>query len=294
VIILIKKNYFVYVLSILLSYLLLGIFVIPKTFSGDVYVSPVLISIGNLQIRWYGFLIAFSILIATLIAENRAKKENISQDDFYSAVIFGVILGVIGARIYYVVFNLDYFLSNPFEIIMINHGGMAIHGGILGAILSVYLYTKFKKNSSIKFFQALDIFTFVLPLAQAIGRWGNFFNHEAYGTPTNLPWKMFVAIEHRMPGYENFEYFHPTFLYESLGNSIIFLFLLYYINYKRKIKGEVTALYLMLYSVLRGFIELLRTDSLYFMGLKTNVIMSIILFIIGFSLFIYLRRKNNE
>jgi phosphatidylglycerol:prolipoprotein diacylglycerol transferase len=105
---------------------------------------------------------------------------------------------------------------------------------------------------------------------------------------------MFVAIEHRMPGYENFEYFHPTFLYESLGNSIIFLFLLYYINYKRKIKGEVTALYLMLYSVLRGFIEILRTDSLYFMGLKTNVIMSIILFIIGFFLFIYLRKNNNE
>lgn len=289
-----KKNYLVYVLTITAAYSLLVLFLLPKAFSGEIYLSPVLFNIGSLEIRWYGFLIAFSILIVTLIAENRAKKENISQDDFYSAVIFGVILGVFGARLYYVAFNLDYYLSNPSEIIMINHGGMAIHGGILGAILSVYLYTKFKKKSSLKFFQALDIFTFVLPLAQAIGRWGNFFNHEAYGSPTDLPWKMFVALEHRMPGYENFKYFHPTFLYESIGNSIIFLILLYYINFKRKVKGEVTALYLIFYSVLRGFIEILRTDSLYFLGIKTNVLMSVILFFVGLFLFIYLRRKNNE
>lgn len=288
------KSYLIYVLSVLGAYVALGIFLLPMAFSGDLYVSPIMLTIGSLEIRWYGFLIALSILIVTLIAEKRAKKENISQDDFYSAVIFGIVLGVIGARLYYVLFNLDYFSQNPSEIIMINHGGMAIHGGILGAIFSIYLYTKLRKNSSLKFLQALDILTFVLPLAQAIGRWGNFFNHEAYGTPTDLPWKMFVAFQHRMPGYENYEYFHPTFLYESLGNSIIFLFLLYYINFKRKIKGEVTALYLMLYSILRGFVEILRTDSLYFMGLKTNVLISVILFVVGLFMWFYLKRRTNE
>lgn len=288
------KKYLIFLLSVLFSYLLLGIFLLPKAFNGELYVSPILLRLGSIEIRWYGFLIAFSILLVTLIAENRAKKEGITQDDFYSAVIIGIIFGVIGARFYYVIFNLDYFLSNPSEIIMINHGGMAIHGGILGAILSVFIYTKYRKKTSLRFLQALDIFTFVLPLAQAIGRWGNFFNHEAYGSPTNLPWKMFVALQDRMPGYENSQYFHPTFLYESLGNSIIFLFLLYYINYKRKVKGEVTALYLILYSILRGFIEILRTDSLYFMGLKTNVLISIVLFFVGIIMFIFLRRKKYE
>ncbi|MGM0639847.1 MAG: prolipoprotein diacylglyceryl transferase [Thermotogota bacterium] len=289
-----KKSYLMYVFTVLISFSILGIFLLPKAFSGDLYVSPIMITIGSLEIRWYGFLIALSILIVTLIAEKRAKKEDVSQDDFYSAVIFGIILGVIGARLYYVAFNLDYFSNNPLEIIMINHGGMAIHGGILGAILSIYIYTKFRKKSSLNFLQALDILTFVLPLAQSIGRWGNFFNHEAYGSPTDLPWKMFVAFQHRMPGYENYEFFHPTFLYESLGNSLIFLFLLYYINFKRKIKGEITALYLMLYSILRGFVEILRTDSLYFLGLKTNVLISVILFFVGLFMMIYLKRRNNE
>ncbi|BBE31946.1 prolipoprotein diacylglyceryl transferase [Tepiditoga spiralis] len=232
-------------------------------------------------------------MLAVSIAEKQAKKEKILENDFFGAIIFGIIFGIIGARLYYVTFNWNYFSQYPTEIIKTWHGGMAIHGGVLGSILAAYIYTK-RKKCSMKFLQSLDLFTFVLPLAQAIGRWGNFMNHEAYGGPTELPWKMFIALKDRMPGYESYSYFHPTFLYESILDLSIFLFLLYYIRNKRNSFGEVTALYLILYSIGRGFIETLRTDSLMIFGMKTAVLISFILSIIGIVMFIYIKKKENK
>jgi len=288
------KKFIFYSLFILIFYFALSLILLPNSFSGKWYFSPVLFTVFGIEVRWYGFLIASSILIATLIAENQSKKEKVLENDFYNAVILGVISSIIGARAYYILFNLSYYSKHVSEIINPRNGGLAIHGGILAAILSTFLYTKFKKNSSLKFFQGTDLMCFVIPLAQAIGRWGNFMNHEAYGAPTDLPWKMYIAPADRMPGYESFSYFHPTFFYESAINIFIFVFLFYYIRNKRKNFGEITGLYLMLYSVSRGFIELLRTDSLMIFGLKTASLISIILFLFGLILFIKTKNSHPE
>jgi phosphatidylglycerol:prolipoprotein diacylglycerol transferase len=259
-----KDKTFLYVLWIALTaFFVISFIILPKSFSGEWYFDSVLIKIGFIEIRWYGLLIAVGILLATFIAENEAKREKVSEDDFFSVLALGIIFGIIGARIYYVIFNFSYFSHNLIDIFKTWEGGLAIHGAILAAFLVAFLYSHFKKNCTFTFLQGLDIFTFVLPLAQSIGRWGNFFNHEAYGRPTNLPWKMYIAPEHRVPGYQNFEFFHPTFLYESFWDLIVFLILFYFIRNKRQNYGEVTALYLILYSVGRIPIELLRTDSLY-------------------------------
>ncbi|MGY4687203.1 diacylglyceryl transferase [Petrotoga mexicana DSM 14811] len=274
------------------SFLVICIVVLPKSFSGEWYFSPVLVTVGPLEIRWYGLLIASSILLATFIAQKEAEREKINEDDLFTAVSLGIIFGIIGARLYYVLFNFEYFSRNPSEIFKIWHGGMAIHGAILAAFLVVFLYTQLKKKCTFTFLQGLDLFTFVLPLAQAIGRWGNFFNHEAYGSPTNLPWKMYISLPDRMPGYEAYEYFHPTFLYESAWNLLVFLILFYFIRNKRKTYGEVTALYLILYSIGRIPIERLRTDSLYIGDFRVAVVISLILIVLGSLLFVYLRNKR--
>ncbi|HHV01573.1 MAG: prolipoprotein diacylglyceryl transferase [Defluviitoga tunisiensis] len=296
-----KDKTFLYVLWIALTaFFVISFIILPKSFSGEWYFDSVLIKIGFIEIRWYGLLIAVGILLATFIAENEAKREKVSEDDFFSVLALGIIFGIIGARIYYVIFNFSYFSHNLIDIFKTWEGGLAIHGAILAAFLVAFLYSHFKKNCTFTFLQGLDIFTFVLPLAQSIGRWGNFFNHEAYGRPTNLPWKMYIAPEHRVPGYQNFEFFHPTFLYESFWDLIVFLILFYFIRNKRQNYGEVTALYLILYSVGRIPIELLRTDSLYLGKFRVAVLISILLIIVGVLMFVFLRKgsikkgKNNS
>lgn len=273
---------------------ILIIFLLPGVFSGKILLNPVLLTIGTLQIRWYGLLIATGVFLSFYLASDTAKKWEISEDDLSTAVMIGIIFSIIGARLYYVIFNWDIYSKMPSEIFKTWHGGMAIHGGILGALLSVYIYTKLKKNITFNFLEGLDLMAHVLPLGQAIGRWGNFFNYEAYGGPTSLPWKMFIPKPFRMPGYENFEYFHPTFLYESLWDLGIFLFLFYYARNKKKFDGEIISLYLILYSAGRGWIELLRTDSLMFMGLKVAVLISIVFIILGIIMYFVLRKYQKN
>ncbi|KLO22201.1 MULTISPECIES: prolipoprotein diacylglyceryl transferase [unclassified Marinitoga] len=278
-------------ISIPIMFILL-IFLLPKVFSGNLILNPVLISIGPFQIRWYGLLIATGVFLSIFLANDTAKKWNISENDLFNAIIIGLIFAIIGARLYYVIFNWDIYSKLPFsEIFKTWHGGLAIHGGILGALLSVFLYTKMKKNLTFNFLKGLDLMAHVLPLGQAIGRWGNFFNYEAYGSPTDLPWKMYIPYSFRMPGYENFKYFHPTFLYESIWDLVIFLFLFYYARNKKKFDGEIISLYLILYSLGRAFIEILRTDSLMFLGMKVAVLISILFIIFGVFLYFYLKKQ---
>lgn len=280
-------------LLIITSMVVALFFFLKATFEGIVIVNPILLTLGPLQIRWYGVLIAVGIVLAYLIGRNLALKEGIKEDYLIEAVFFGIILGIVGARLYYVLFELDYYMKNPVEIFITWHGGLAIHGGIFGGLLSGFIYTRFRKKANIKFWQAADIFTAVLPLAQAIGRWGNFMNHEAYGRPTDLPWKMFVPFEYRMPGYGNHEYFHPTFLYESLWNVALFIFLISYMK-KRKNYGEVTGLYMIFYSIARFFIESLRLDSLYIRGLRTAQLVSVLLMALGIIILIVARYKGRS
>ncbi|AKI97851.1 prolipoprotein diacylglyceryl transferase [Kosmotoga pacifica] len=271
--------------------ILLGWFVV-LSFSGRIVVNPILLKLGPFEIRWYGFLIASAIFVAYLLGKKLALKEGIKEDHLIEMIFWGIIAGIIGARLYYVAFEFELYREYPMEIFRIWNGGLAIHGAIFGALLSGFLYTRLKKSAGIKFLQASDIFTSVLPLAQAIGRWGNFMNHEAYGAPTDLPWKMYVPLAYRMPGFREFEYFHPTFLYESLWDLFVFFIVFNYTRKFRKNYGETTGLYMVLYSAGRYFIEALRLDSLIVGQFRTAQVVSIILMICGAFLYLYSKRKG--
>jgi len=271
-------------------------FFLRAVFSGELILNPIIVEgLGPFSIRWYGVMIATAIIVAYVLGRHQGLKEGIKEDYMIEAVFIGIIFGVLGARIYYVAFNYEMYRGDFWSIFRTWDGGLAIHGAFFAALLVTFLYVTFRKKANLKFLQATDIFTAVLPLAQAIGRWGNFMNYEAYGSPTDLPWKMFVPLRYRMPGYSEFEYFHPTFLYESLANVAIFAVLYWYLG-KRKNYGEVTALYMVFYSIVRFFVEGLRLDSLYIgqTNIRTAKAVSVILLIAGIVLFIFSRYKGRQ
>ena len=280
--------------SVLIAVAVAMFFFLRAVFSGELILNPIIVeNLGPFTIRWYGVLIAAAIITAYLLARSKAFKEGIKEEHIIEGIFLGIIFGVIGARLYYVAFNFEYYRGDFWSIFRTWDGGLAIHGAFFAALLVAFLYVKLRKKAQLNFFQVTDLFTAVLPLAQAIGRWGNFMNYEAYGSPTDLPWKMFVPEQYRMPGYSKFEYFHPTFLYESLANIAIFAFLYWYLE-KRRNYGEVTALYMILYSTIRFFVEGLRLDSLYIgqTELRTAKVVSVVLFVAGIVLFILARYKG--
>jgi len=286
------KKFLIVLLAI--AIIVLMFFFLREVFTGKLILKNYIVRIGRLEIRWYSVLIITGIFLSYYIARRRAEKEGVNPEHLDEVLVYGIIAGVIGARIYYVAFRWDYYSKNFSEIFKIWHGGLAIHGAVIAAILTGFLYTRLKKNVSFTFLQGLDIFTGVLPLGQAIGRWGNFFNYEAFGVPTNLPWKMFVPENFRPMEFRNYEYFHPTFLYESLWDFLVFYALTVYYRKYRKRFGEITALYLILYSIGRFFIEGLRVDSLMLGNYRIAKIISLIFIAIGIILLIYLRSSQVE
>ena len=240
------------------------------------------LNLGFLSIRWYGFLISISVLIGLFISKKLSKERNI--DPLYISEFLPLLItcSIIGARAYYVIFEWrqysgDNFFSylqlfnNSIQIpsfLAIWEGGIAIHGGLIGGLLSTIFFCK-SKNIHLKTF--IDILIPSIILGQSIGRWGNFFNSEAFGLPTNLPWKLFIPIQNRPIEFINYEFFHPTFLYESLWNFLIFIILI--IIFKKQSKtnfvrpGFISCIYLIGYSFGRFWIEALRTDPLCFGGL---------------------------
>ena len=240
------------------------------------------LNLGFLSIRWYGFLISISVLIGLFISKKLAKERNI--DPLYISEFLPLLItcSIIGARAYYVIFEWrqysgDNFFSylqlfnNSIQIpsfLAIWEGGIAIHGGLIGGLLSTIFFCK-SKNIHLKTF--IDILIPSIILGQSIGRWGNFFNSEAFGLPTNLPWKLFIPIQNRPIEFINYEFFHPTFLYESLWNFLIFIILI--IIFKKQSKtnfvrpGFISCIYLIGYSFGRFWIEALRTDPLCLGGL---------------------------
>ncbi len=265
-------------------------FFLKEVFSGHLIVRRYIFRIGNFELRWYATLIASGIVLGYFLARKRFKLEGRDPNELDEVLAWGIILGIIGARLYYVAFNWDYFSKHPSEILKTWHGGMAIHGGIIGAILAGYIYTRIKKRS-FTFVEGLDMLSWLLPLGQAIGRWGNFFNYEAYGYPTNLPWGMYVPEWARMPGFTEYSKFHPTFLYESLWDLFVFFVLTSYMNEKRK-PGEVTALYLVLYSMGRIVVERFRTDSLYLGSIRIAQLVSAVLIIAGVIWYLLLNSRG--
>lgn len=225
-------------------------------------------SLFGIDVMWYGVLIALGIFLGTALGAKQAERYGISEDNFTSMMLWAIPAAIVGARLYYVLFNLGDYIGNPIEILNTRGGGLAIHGGIIAALVAAYVFARKKKLS---FLSLADAAMPGLALGQAIGRWGNFFNHEAYGSPTDLPWGMWI----------NGTTVHPTFLYESIGTFLLFLFLLWFSRKKTRFPGEVLCVYMIVYGVLRFFIEGLRTDSLYFVGLRVAQLVSLAAFIIG-------------
>lgn len=208
---------------------------------------PVAITIFGLDIRWYAIFICTGMILGVLIGLRRAPKHGISPDDLLDVLLVCLPAAIIGLRVWYVAFNWENYHSF-YEIINYRAGGLAIHGGLLFAFGAAYLMCRRKK---IDFLTGFDLAVPSVALGQAIGRWGNYFNQEAYGTPTDLPWA--ITID----GVK----VHPTFLYESLWCLFLFFFLSY-IDSHRKFDGETLSLYMILYSAERFLVEQLRTDSL--------------------------------
>ena len=249
------------------------------------------LDLGFIKIYWYSITMFLGVLSGIIVAYIEVRRKKIDVVKFENMAFYAILFGFIGARIYYVLFNLDYYLYNPVEIIQVWNGGLAIHGGIIGAILAMYYYCK-KNNLSL--IEMLDICAPALIIGQVIGRWGNFFNSEAHG---GIVSKGFLESLH-LPQFIingmfiDGNYYHPTFLYESLLNFVCFIVLLILRRNKKIRLGTITGIYLMWYSVVRFFVEALRTDSLMLGSLRMAQVISIVLFIIGLLLIILGRKKD--
>ena len=243
-------------------------------------IPKIAISFMGIDIYWYAILITSAIAIGFLWAMLHNGRYNIKYDDVLDLSLIMIPIAIICARIYYVLFDLNYYLSNPSEILNFRNGGIAIYGALIGGIITIIIFCKKKK---INVFDLMDYLAPIIPLGQAIGRWGNYINIEAYGSETNLPLRMEI-IENGIT-----KYVHPTFLYESIGNFILFI-ILFKISRKRKFSGQITCVYLLGYSFIRFFVEGLRTDSLMLGNIRISQFLSIVIFII--AIIIYFKRKK--
>ena len=220
---------------------------------------PIIVQMGPLTLRWYGLITAVAILVALWVLDRHARSEALPADDIVSCAVWGIAAGYVGARLYEVAFNWDYYGRYWEKIPAVWEGGLAIHGGLIvgltvGAILTM--------RRRIPVLRTLDVAAPCIALAQAIGRWGNFFNEEAFGAPTDLPWGLWISPERRPPGFETALRFHPTFLYESLWDLGMFAVLVGWLQPRwRDRPGGVLFWYIGLYSVGRFTIESIRLDS---------------------------------
>ncbi|BAQ57543.1 prolipoprotein diacylglyceryl transferase [Lactobacillus acetotolerans] len=255
-------------------------------------INPIAFHLGNLSVKWYGVIMAVAIVLATWMSISEGKKRQIESDDFIDLLLWAVPLGYVGARIYYVIFEWGYYSQHPNQIIAIWNGGIAIYGGLIAGliVLLVFCYKRMLPP-----FLMLDVISPGIMAAQILGRWGNFINQEAHGGPTTLHFleslhlPEFIIQQMKINGV----YYQPTFLYESLFNLIGLIIILSLRHKKHFFKqGEVFMSYLMWYSVVRFFVEGLRTDSLYIFGvIRVSQLLSLILFIGVLFLFIYRRVK---
>lgn len=242
---------------------------------------PVAFRLFGLDVRWYGILIALGAVLAVWVAENLIQKNPaIPKESVVDYALYALPLGILGARLYYVLFEWEYYGQYPAEILAIRNGGLAIHGGILAGMLVAWFFARKRKLS---FWDFIDMLAPGVVLAQGIGRWGNFMNGEAHGGPTDLPWAIQVGGE----------MVHPTFLYESILDVGIFLFLFFVLAKRRKFRGQLAAWYLILYGIGRFCIEGLRTDSLYIGPLRTAQLVSILGILFGLAI-LYVASKKKD
>ncbi len=251
----------------------------------------ILFDFGFAKIYYYGVIMALAVLAGLFVCKTVCKKfyETSDWSVTYSLALGSIISGFLGARIYYVFAAYDYYSKNIGEIFALQHGGMSIHGAILGGIIFACIYLHIKKLPALTY---LDILTFGLLTGQIIGRWGNFFNSEAFGLPTFSFLKLYIPQESRPSEFMAFDYFHPTFLYESLLNFILLLILIVAVN-KKINTGVITFSYILFYSIIRLFIEQIRLDSvLNLNGIPLAQIVSVIGIVVGFLGLIICLKKH--
>jgi phosphatidylglycerol---prolipoprotein diacylglyceryl transferase len=251
--------------------------------------------LGSFRLKWYGVLIATAVLIGVNLSMRLAKSRNLDPEAIADLAIWLVLAAIPSARLYYVAFEWPTYSQHPEQIIKIWEGGIAIHGAIIGGSIAAIIFAKFKQLS---FWQLADVVAPSVALGQTIGRWGNFFNSEAFGRPTDLPWKLYIPKDRRPVEYLNFDYFHPTFLYESVWNLLVFIILMWLFirdsRYHRLRTGSIFLVYVIAYSVGRFGVEGLRTDSLMFGSLRMAQVISLVGITIGSIglLWLYIRRRS--
>ncbi|HBC96023.1 MAG TPA: prolipoprotein diacylglyceryl transferase [Clostridium sp.] len=252
--------------------------------------NPIAFSINGFEIRWYGIIIALGILAAILLADSNCKYKKYNFDILIDVFLVSFPFAIIGARAYYVIFRFQYYKDNLFDMINIRQGGLAIHGGLILGILAAYVFNRYKK---LDFIKLLDFAAPSIILAQAIGRWGNFFNSEAHGGPVSYEFiskfPLFIQKGMHIDGV----YYHPTFLYESVWNLAVCIILIYILRRKYE-KGAVISAYVGLYSFGRFFIEGLRTDSLMLGNIRVAQLVSLIGVTLSIVYLLYLRAKKNK
>ena len=248
-------------------------------------------NIFGFNVYYYSLCILLGVIVAYILITREGKKQGLPKEFISDLIFYTLIIGILGARVYYCVFNLDYYIANPSEILKIYNGGLAIHGGVIAGLIFVYFYTK-KKNVS--FIKILDIVAPAVIIAQSFGRWGNFFNQEAHGGITtyqnlkNMHIPEFIINGMHIEG----KYYYPTFFFESIWCLIGFIILMIARRNKNLRKGFQIGFYFIWYGIGRFFIESLRTDSLMFFNLKIAQIVSLIGIIIGIIIVVTNRNKK--
>ena len=257
------------------------------------FVSPEIpyITVFGFNVFYYGIILAVAIFVGIVVSNRVAMNEYFLYGLIPNIATSVIIGGIVGARLYYCLLNINNYLTNPLNIFAIREGGLSIHGAILGGTLVLFYQAK---KHNVEFLKLCDIFSVGLPIAQAIGRWGNFFNSEAFGLPTNLPWGLFIRPPYRPDKFFNFEYFHPTFLYESILDILLFVILYKFMLSKYKENfGCITAWYLLFYSVIRIIIEQIRVDCVkYVYGIPFPQLVSFVLVILAVIFLLYKTRKT--
>lgn len=287
--------------------------------------NPILFSIGKIKITYYGLMYAISFILGIELGKKYGKEKGLLPEDIENYAFVAMVSGLIGGRAYYVLFNLDYYLSYPADIIAVWKGGMAIHGGIIGGIIGTIIYGRLKK---IKPLQLTDIAAPALLLGQAIGRIGNFMNGEIYGVPTFTPFKVIFSLKPKF--YEWYSYYnslpfaekikyndnvpwgivfpgsspagmefpnvavHPAMFYELILNFFGFVFLWFYLKNKEVKTGTVTAAYIIIYSLIRIFVSFFRAEDLMFYGFRAPHVISVVLIAAACVLLYTINNKNNK
>ena len=247
---------------------------------------PRALEIGSFSIYFYGVIIAFGMVLAVIYASRRSKEFGIKEDDLLDAVLWVTPFAIVCARAYYCIFTWESYAANPLSVFNIREGGLAIYGGVLGAAVGVAVFCRVKK---VRLTTLLDLAALGFLIGQSIGRWGNFFNREAFGAETTSFLRMGL-----MNGYTGqVTYYHPTFLYESVWNAAGFL-LLHKLSKKRQYDGQIALLYAAWYGLGRAFIEGLRTDSLYLGPFRVSQLLAAVSCVAALSVLVYQMRKTHD